>query len=131
MVSTDPISDMLTRIRNAIAVGKGEVSLPYSKIKLSVAQILVKNGFLSDVSSSGKGIDKKIVIVINEENSNPKITEIDRLSRPGRRLYVKAKEIPKVKSGRGMVVVSTPKGVMSGDDAKKSAIGGELICKVY
>lgn len=131
MVSTDPISDMLTRIRNAIAVGKSEVSLPYSNIKLAVAQILVKNGFLSGVSASGKGIDKKIVIVINEENANPKITEIDRVSRPGRRLYVKAKEIPKVKSGRGIVIVSTPKGVMSGDDARKSSVGGELICKVY
>ncbi|MEX2014880.1 MAG: 30S ribosomal protein S8 [Candidatus Saccharimonadales bacterium] len=131
MVSTDPISDMLTRIRNAIAVGKSEVSLPYSKIKLSVAQILAKNGFVSEVSSTGKGIDKKIVILINEQNANSKITEIDRLSRPGRRLYVKAKEIPKVKSGRGIVIISTPKGVMSGDDAKKSSMGGELICKVY
>lgn len=131
MVSTDPISDMLTRIRNAIAVSKSEVSMPYSKIKLSVAQILAKNGFISAVSANGKGIDKKITIVINEQNANPKITEIDRLSRPGRRLYVKAKEIPKVKSGRGIVIVSTPKGVMSGADAKKSAVGGELICKVY
>ena len=131
MVSTDPISDMLTRIRNAIAVGKSEVRLPYSKIKFSVAQILAKYGFISGVSSDGKGIDKKIVIVINEESDNPKITEINRLSRPGRRLYVKANEIPKVKSGRGIVIVSTSKGVMSGDEAKKSSIGGELICKVY
>ncbi len=105
--------------------------MPYSKIKLSVAQILAKNGFIAAVDSDGKGIEKKIIIVINEQNANPKITEIDRLSRPGRRLYVKAKEIPKVKSGRGIVIVSTPKGVMSGDDAKKSSVGGELICKVY
>lgn len=131
MVSTDPISDMLTRIRNAIAVGKGEISLPYSKIKLSVAQILAKNEFISEATSTGKGIDKKIVIKINDQTANSKITEIDRLSRPGRRLYVKAKEIPKVKSGRGIVIVSTPKGIMSGDDAKKSSVGGELICKVY
>ncbi|HEX5797742.1 MAG TPA: 30S ribosomal protein S8 [Candidatus Saccharimonadales bacterium] len=131
MVSTDPISDMLTRIRNAIAVGKSEVSLPYSKIKLSVAQILAKNGFIAEVNSTGKGIDKKIVIIVNDQNANPKITEIDRMSRPGRRLYVKAKEIPKIKSGRGIVIISTPKGVMSGDDAKKSSMGGELICKVY
>lgn len=131
MVSTDPISDMLTRIRNAIAVGKNEVSLPHSKIKLSVAQILAKNGFISEVSASGKGIDKKITILINDQNDNPRITEINRLSRPGRRLYVKAKEIPKIKSGRGIVIVSTPRGVMSGDDAKKSSVGGELICRVY
>lgn len=131
MVSTDPISDMLTRIRNAIAVNKGEVNLPYSAIKLAVAKILVKNGFINDAKASGNGIDKKITIFINDDESNAKITEIARLSRPGRRVYVKANDIPKVKSGRGIVIVSTSKGVMSGDEAKKSSIGGELICKVY
>lgn len=131
MVSTDPISDMLTRIRNAIAVGKSEISLPYSKIKLNVAEILVKNGFLLSVNSEGSGVAKKINIVISDDKTNPLITEISRLSRPGRRHYVKAKEIPTVKSGRGIVIVSTSKGIMSGNEAKKSEIGGELICKVY
>ena len=131
MVSTDPISDMLTRIRNAILVGKSEISLPFSKIKLSVAQILAKNGFLAEVETTGKGIDKKIDIVINGPNANAKITEISRMSRPGRRHYVKAKEIPKIKQGRGMVIVSTSRGVMTGDEAQKSSVGGELICKVY
>lgn len=131
MVSTDPVSDMLTRIRNAIAVGKGEVRLPHSKIKQSVAELLKKSGFLNEVEVEGKGIDKKVVIKINDDRENARITEISRLSRPGRRLYAKAKDIPTVKQGRGLVIVSTSKGIMTGDEAKKAKIGGELICKVY
>lgn len=131
MVSTDPVSDMLTRIRNAIAVGKSEVSLPYSKIKQSVAELLKKSGFLSEVKVDGDGIYKKVYITINDEAENAKITEISRLSRPGRRLYAKAKEIPTVKQGRGLVILSTSKGIMTGEEAKKAKIGGELICRVY
>lgn len=131
MVSTDPISDMLTRIRNAIAVGKNEVSLPHSKTKQSVAELLKKSGFLQDVGVEGSGIDKKVLIKINPEAENARITEIARLSRPGRRLYAKAKDIPVVKQGRGLVIISTSKGIMTGDEAKKAKIGGELICKVY
>lgn len=131
MVSTDPISDMLTRIRNAILVSKTEVSLPYSNIKQSVAELLKSNGFLKGVSVDGEGIDKKLNIVINDENDNAKITEIARLSRPGRRLYARSNEIPTVKQGRGIVIISTSKGLMTGDAAKKARIGGELICKVY
>lgn len=131
MVSTDPVSDMLTRIRNAIAVGKSEVSLPYSGIKQSVAELLSKSGFLSGVKVEGDGIDKKVVIEINSKDENAKITEISRLSRPGRRLYAKAKDIPVVKQGRGLVIISTSKGIMTGDEAKKAKVGGELICKVY
>ncbi len=131
MVSTDPVSDMLTRIRNAIAVGKSEVNLPYSKIKQSVAELLKKSGFLNGVKVEGDGIDKKVVIKINPDNENARITEISRLSRPGRRLYAKAKDIPTVKQGRGLIIISTSKGIMTGDEAKKAKIGGELICKVY
>lgn len=131
MVSTDPISDMLTRIRNAIAVGKTEVRMPHSKIKQSVAELLKKSGFINDVKVDGEGIDKKVVITINPESENAKITEISRLSRPGRRLYAKAQDIPVVKQGRGLVIISTSKGIMTGEEAKKAKIGGELICKVY
>jgi small subunit ribosomal protein S8 len=131
MVSTDPISDMFTRIRNAIAVNKRELSLPYSKIKETVAKILVDNGFLKEVSSSGSGVDKTLHIVINDEDANAAITEIDRLSRPGRRLYVRADKIPKVKRGRGIVIVSTSAGVMTGQQAKVKRLGGELIGQVY
>lgn len=131
MVSTDPISDMLTRIRNAIAVQKREVSMPHSKIKQSVAELLKANNFIDGVAVSGEGIEKKLVVTINNENSNARITEIQRVSRPGRRLYTSAEKIPNVKRGRGIVIVSTSKGLMTGDEAKKTRIGGELICKVY
>lgn len=131
MVSTDPISDMLTRIRNAIAVNKTVVSMPHSKVKLSVAELLVKNKFIDSVKVENDGIDKAISIKINDEKANAAITEISRISRPGRRVYARASDIPKVKSGRGIVIVSTSRGMMSGEAAKKAQIGGELICKVY
>jgi len=131
MVSTDPISDMLTRIRNAIAVNKAEVSMPHSNIKQQVADLLKKTGFIESVKTEGKGIDKKLVVIINSQSTNARITEIKRLSRPGRRWYVSADEIPTVKRGRGIVIVSTSKGLMTGSDAKKNRVGGELICQVY
>ncbi|MEK7561993.1 MAG: 30S ribosomal protein S8 [Patescibacteria group bacterium] len=131
MVSTDPIADMLTRIRNAIAINKCEVSLPYSSQKETVATVLVKNGFLKNVKSIVEDGYKLLNIVINDKQTGSKITEITRLSRPGRREYVKAKEIPVLKRGRGLVIVSTSKGVMTGEEAKRQKLGGELICQVY
>ncbi len=128
---TDPISDMFTRIRNAIAVNKSEVSLPYSKIKETVAKILANNGFLKEISVAGKGIDKTLHIVINTEDANATITEISRLSRPGRRVYVSTDKIPSVKRGRGIIVISTSAGVMTGKEAKAKNLGGELIGQVY
>ncbi len=131
MTSTDPISDMLTRVRNAIAVNKTEVRMPHSKIKQSVAQLLKENNFIDGVQSQGDGVAKTLVITINKEDSNARITKIQRVSRPGRRLYTAADKIPKIMRGRGIVIVSTSRGLMTGDEAKKSRIGGELICTVY
>lgn len=131
MVSTDPIADMLSRIRNAIAVGKSEISLPHSAQKEKVATILVNNGFLESVITTEEDGWKVINIVINDPSASPSITQISRLSRPGRREYVKSKEIPTLKRGRGLVVISTSKGVMTGVEAKSRALGGELICQVY
>jgi len=131
MVSTDPIADMLTRIRNAIAVRKTEVVMPHSNVKQSVAELLKKAGFVSDVKVGEATIGKSLRIVINADDENARITEITRLSKPGRRAYVGAAEIPRVKGGRGIVIVSTSKGMLLGSDAKKQGIGGELICKVY
>jgi small subunit ribosomal protein S8 len=131
ITSTDPIADMLSRIRNAIAVRKGEVNMPHSKAKEAVAQLLKDNGFVAAVSISDAGIGKTLTITINGESENAKITEITRLSKPGRRFYTKAKEIPTVKRGRGLVIVSTSKGMMTGKDAQNQGVGGELICKVY
>jgi small subunit ribosomal protein S8 len=131
MISTDPIADMLTRIRNAAMVSKNEVSMPYSKIKQTIADVLAENNFIDSVEAVEIDKFKTLKITINQPESNPRITEIERLSKPGRRLYKKAKEIPAIKRGRGIVVVSTSKGIMTGDEAKKAGLGGELICKVY
>lgn len=131
MQSTDPIADMLTRIRNATMAGKNEVRLPASKLKLRVAQELKKAGYLSAVTSEKGTPRDTIVITISEDGKNPAITEIARVSKPGRRIYKGASEIPKVKSGRGIVLVSTSKGIMTGQEAVKNRLGGELLCEVY
>lgn len=129
--STDPIADLLTRIRNAAMVGKTEVRVPTSKLKKVVAEQLKANKYLTDVKvEPGKPRDT-LVITINKEGENCNINEITRMSKPGRRVYVKAAEIPKVKSGRGLVLVSTSKGVMTGHEAVKQRLGGELLLKVY
>ena len=131
MVSTDPIADMLTRIRNAINVRKSEVALPHSKVKQAVAQLLKENGFLNDVRVEDAQMGKTLKLRIHGSEENARITEIVRLSKPGRREYVRAAEIPVVKRGRGIVIVSTSRGLMTGDLARKEGVGGELICKVY
>jgi small subunit ribosomal protein S8 len=129
--STDPIADMLTRVRNAIAVRKHSVSLPHSNVKESVARLLQANNFIDKVDVEEARIGKTLLLTINSPLSNARITEIARLSKPGRRHYVGADKIPVVKRGRGIVIISTSKGVMTGNDAKKQGVGGELICKVY
>ncbi len=131
VTSTDPIADMLTRIRNAINVRKNEVSLPHSSIKENVARSLQANGFIESVSVTDLSVGKQLHIVINSEDENAKITEIKRLSKPGRRVYTNAREIPTVKRGRGIVIVSTSKGLMTGNEAKQAGLGGELIASVY
>ena len=129
--TTDPIADMFTRIRNAIAVQKNEVSLPHSNIKESVARLLQESNFVDGVSVADAPVGKTLIVKINGDNSNARITEIVRLSKPGRRFYVNSKEIPVVKRGRGVVILSTSRGLMTGDQAKTQKVGGELICKVY
>lgn len=131
MTSTDPISDMLTRIRNAIMVRKSEVTVPYSRIKESIAKLLADNDFIQSVKTEGEGVNKQLVIRINAEDRNANITAIERMSTPGRRQYVNVQGIPTVKRGRGIVIVSTSQGLMTGSDARASRLGGELICKVY
>jgi small subunit ribosomal protein S8 len=129
--TTDPIADMLTRIRNAILVNKTEVSMPHSNIKEAVAKLLKDNNFIDGVKVAKADVGKTLTITINSISSNARITEISRLSKPGRRQYVNANEIPVVKRGRGIIIISTSKGVMTGQEAKKAGVGGELICKVY
>jgi small subunit ribosomal protein S8 len=122
---------MLTRIRNAINVGKREVSMPHSKIKEAVATQLKKSGFVSDIKTVDASMGKDLKVVITSDGEPARITQIARMSKPGRRHYASAADIPIVMRGRGVVVVSTSKGIMTGAQAKKFGIGGELICKVY
>jgi small subunit ribosomal protein S8 len=131
LLSTDPIADMLTRIRNAIMVGKNQVVLPGSKIKFNIAKQLVKSGYLSSVEEIEDKPQNQLKIVINQDGQSPKIAHIERVSKPGRRYYVQASEIPTIKNGRGMVLVSTSKGIMDGVSAKLNKVGGEVICKIY
>ncbi len=131
ITTTDPIADMLARLRNAIAVRKNEISMPHSNIKESVAKLLKNNGFIDDVRVDKADVGKTLTLSISSPYENARITELTRLSKPGRRVYVGAGEIPSVKRGRGIVIISTSKGVMTGTDARKARLGGELICKVY
>lgn len=130
-IASDPVADMLARIRNAIMVGKSEVSMPHSNLKQSVANVLVAYGFLQSAKVADEDGRKYLTIAINSQDQPSSINEIDRVSRPGRRVYVKSDEIPTIKRGRGIVVLSTSKGVMSGQEAQAQRLGGELICKVY
>lgn len=131
LVSTDPIADMLSRIRNALAVNKTEISLPHSKTKEAVARLLKTERYIEDVKVLDATIGKTLNLVLHGSDANSHITEIVRLSKPGRRLYTSADKIPSVKQGRGIVIVSTSKGMMTGYAARKQRVGGELICKVY
>ena len=129
--STDPIADLLTRIRNASMVGKTEIRVPASKLKQVVAEQLVKNKYLADVKLEDGKPRGTLVVTIAKPGENCVITEIARVSKPGRRVYVSANDIPKVKQGRGIVLVSTSKGVMTGGEAVKQKLGGEVLLKVY
>ena len=127
---TDPIADMLTRIRNASMIGKKEVVFPYSKIKLAIANILVQNGYLKKVEEI-KDKHTSILISLKYDNGQPVIHHIKRLSKPGRRNYVKSDEIKEVLNGFGLSILSTSHGLMTHKQAKKAKVGGELLCEIY
>jgi small subunit ribosomal protein S8 len=131
MVSTDPIADMLTRIRNAIAVGKPTVSMPHSRVKEGVASLLAETGFIEAATAEEVAGFKRLNITINQPGQNARINHIQRMSSPGRRLYSAVDKIPRSKNGRGIVLVSTSKGLMTDTKARQERVGGELICEVY
>lgn len=128
---TDPIADMLARIRNAIGANKHEIEMPHSKAKEAVARLLQSNRYIEEVTVEDAPVGKTLKIVINKPLTNTRITEIVRMSKPGRRQYASADKIPTVMRGRGLVIVSTSHGMMTGREAKNQRLGGELICKVY
>lgn len=129
--TTDPVADLITRIRNAIAVGKTEIRVPTSKLKYAVADKLQKTNYV-DLVELEKAEPRDILhVVINKEGENSRINEISKVSTPGRRIYAGVTEIPKVKSGRGTVLISTNKGIMTGQEAVKNKLGGEVLVKVW
>jgi small subunit ribosomal protein S8 len=129
MFFNDPIADLLTRIRNAQLARKSEISLPYSKIKESIAKILKDNHYVGEISVVEVGGFKNLHVVLSEDRAA--ITSIIRVSKPGRRVYSSASDIPAVLGGRGIMIVSTSSGLMTGYQARKKGLGGELICKVW
>lgn len=129
---TDPIADMLTRIRNAQMAKHKIVSAPYSEIKYKIAMILEREGFVDGVIKRGRKTKKTIEIALKyDKEGKPSISELKRISKPGRRVYVSKDELFKVKSGFGMHVLSTSKGIMTNKEARKEKTGGELICEVW
>lgn len=137
----DPIADMLTRIRNASLIKKEEVVLPMSKVKFNIAKILEKEGFVSSVSiiSGGEDLKKnkaskfdqiKIILKYGEDGK-PRVSLLKRISKPGRRIYVDKNSIGRVLNGFGISIISTSKGIMTGKEAQRQKIGGELICEIY
>ena len=132
MSMTDPIADMLTRIRNAQQANINEVSMPSSKLKIAVAAVLKDEGFIEDFNTAvDEGNKPALNVVLKYFNGRPVIEEIKRLSRPGLRQYKATDEIPEVKGGLGVVILSTNKGVMSDRNARAQGVGGELICSVF
>ena len=127
---TDPISDLLTRIRNANRALLPEVTVPHSRLKESVGQVLKREGYLADCQVEGK-TSKKLKLKLKFQNRQGVIVGLKRVSKPGLRRYVGADAIPRVLGGLGTVVLSTPKGVMTGTEARKQNVGGELLCYVW
>lgn len=127
---TDPISDMLTRIKNAYMARQRTVTIPHSRMKDALAIILKKEGFIDQISIDGD-ILKKMIITLKYPNGTPALTDVKRISSPGRRVYVKHTAIPRVLGGLGVAVISTPQGLMIDREAKKNKLGGEVVCAIW
>jgi small subunit ribosomal protein S8 len=129
---SDQIADMLTIIRNALAVKKPFAVVPFSKLKMELAKLLLKNGFIEKVDTEGRKVKKEIKIYLKyNEDRVPAISGLKRISKPGQRIYKKYKELRPVKFGYGIAVISTSKGLLTDKEARKQKLGGELICEVW
>lgn len=128
---TDPIADMLTRIRNASAVGKTEVILPYSKLKFEIAKLLEKEGYIKSAEKTKNKFNEIIVKLRYHRNKKSYISYIKRISKPGRRVYAGKDDLPIVLNNIGIAIISTSKGLMTNKEAKNKKLGGEVICEIY
>jgi small subunit ribosomal protein S8 len=131
-MTSDPIADMLTRIRNAIIARHPKVDVPGSRLKMEIARILKDEGYILNFKLAEEGVKKVIKIYLKYTPANqPVISKIVRISRPGCRVYVGSEDIPRVLGGMGINILTTPRGVMTGSAARKARVGGELLCQVY
>lgn len=130
MVS-DPIADMLTRIRNGYMAKKNKVNVPFSNIKQKLAEILVKEGFLAGCQTAQEGKEKSLILRLAYKEDNPAVTQLKRVSKPGQRVYQTADRLPRVLSGLGIAIVSTSGGLMTAREARKKNLGGEVVCEVW
>jgi len=128
---TDPIADMLTRIRNAQAVLHKTVIIPFSKFKFNLAEILEKEGLIGKISIQGRKTRKTIKVELKYDNNKPIISSIKRISKQGQRIYIKKDKLRPIRQGYGFVIISTSQGLMTNKEANKKGLGGELICEVY
>lgn len=128
---TDPISDFIIQIKNAVLARKDVITIPHSKMKEAIAGILQKEGYIAEVTTSEEGVFKQLVITLKYVGKNPAVTDVRRLSKPGRRLYAPANDIPKSLGGYGITILSTNKGVVTDSDARKMNVGGELLCQIW
>ena len=132
MSFTDPISDMITRIRNAQLRALNTVTIPNSKFRARILEVLKVEGYISNYkATSSEKNNKSLLVDLKYNNGVPVIKEISRVSKPGRRIYTKADSIPKIQNGLGIAIVSTSKGIMTDNDARSKKIGGEIICRVF
>ena len=131
MSLSDPIGDMIARVKNAQARKHKKVELPSSKFKSKIADILKNEGFIKDFKVSTEEKKNILSLELKYHSGNPVISNFERVSKPGRRIFSSAESLPKINNGLGIAIVSTPKGVMTDIDARKQKIGGEIICKVF
>ena len=131
-MTSDPIADMLTRVRNAMAARHPKVDVPASKLKAEIARILKEEGYIVNFKVAEEGVKKVIKIYLKYgANNSPVITKIERISRPGCRVYVGQSDIPRVQGGLGINILTTPRGVMTGRHAHKEGVGGEVLCRIW
>ena len=130
MSMSDPVADMLTRIRNAHMVDKKEVNIPASNLKSAIASVMQQEGYIESFSVNGEAAAKTLTIKLKYYDDKPVIDSLQRISKPSLRVYVKSTEMPSVMNGLGIVIVSTPKGVMTGQNAAAKNVGGEVLCSV-
>ena len=131
MSLSDPIGDMIARIKNAQIRNHKKIQLPSSKFKVKIAEVLKSEGYIIDYKVSQESNKPYLEISLKYNSGNPVISSIQRVSKPGRRIFSRAESLPKINDGLGIAIISTPKGVMSDIDARKQKVGGEIICKVF